>query len=64
MFLEIAFFSCVTTSRASFSEFDARNAILFQIKVFGRKLKVITLSRSFIKLNTCPSLFDQESLGE
>ena len=49
MFLEIY------CSPESFGEFDARNAILFQIKVFGKKLKVTTLARFFTKVNAHPN---------
>ena len=41
MFLELVFFRWFTTSPASFGKIDARNSILFQIKVFGRKFKVL-----------------------
>ena len=44
-----------TASPASFREFDARSAILFQIKVFSRRRKVTTLARSFIKVKARPS---------
>ena len=37
-----SFFSSFTI--LSFSEFDARHATFFQIKVFGRKIKETTLS--------------------
>ena len=59
--MEIVFFNGFTANPASFREFDARNTILFQIKVFGRKLKVATLTRSFIKVNARPSLRDKLS---
>ena len=38
------------TSSAKFSEFDAGNVILFQIKVFGRNMKETTLARFFKKV--------------
>ena len=44
-----------TTSSARFSEFDAGNVILFQIKVFARNIKGTTLARYFIKVTTRPS---------
>ena len=37
--LEILFISSFSTSSAKFSQFDAGNMILFQIKVFGKILK-------------------------
>ena len=39
----------VTTSSERFSKLDAGNAILFQIKGFGRKIKETTVARFFIK---------------
>ena len=51
----MVFFIGFTASPTSFREFDARNAILFQIKIFGRKVKVTTLARFFIKVNVLPS---------
>ena len=44
------FFSGFTASHASFREFAARSAILFQVKFFGRKFRVTMLARSFIKV--------------
>ena len=38
------------TSSAKFSEFDAGNVILFQIKVFSRNMKETTLARFFKKV--------------
>ena len=35
---------------AKFSEFNAGNVILFQIKVFGGNIKETTLARYFIKV--------------
>ena len=55
MFLEILLANPVTTSSVSFSEFDSRNTILFQIKVFGRNIKETTLARYFIKVTGRPS---------
>ena len=54
-FLEIFFVSSVTTISAIFSEFDRRNVILFQVKVFDRNIKEPTLSRCFIKVTARPS---------
>ena len=53
--MEILFVSSFTTSSARFSEFDSRNVILFQIKVFGRYIKETTLIRYFIKVTARPS---------
>ena len=39
----------ITTSSERFSKLDGGNAILFQIKGFGRKLEETTLERFFIK---------------
>ena len=44
-----------STSSAKFSEFDAGNVILFQIKVFGRNIKETTLAKYFLKLTVWPS---------
>ena len=54
-FLEILFISSFSTSFAKFSEFDAGNVILFQIKVFGGTIKETTLSRYFTKVTVRPS---------
>ena len=43
------------TGFAKFSELDAGNVILFQIKFFGRNIKEITLARYFIKATACLS---------
>ena len=51
MFLEMLFISSFSTSSAKFSEFNAENMILFQIKVFGRNIKVTTK----IKVTARPS---------
>ena len=48
--MKIVFFSLFTVSFASLSEIDARNAILFQIKVFNRKIKETTIARYFIQV--------------
>ena len=54
-FLEIFFVRSFTISSARFSEFDSRNVILFQIKVFGSNIKETTLARYFIKVAARPS---------
>ena len=59
-FLDLLFGSSFTSSSAGFSEFDNQNVLLFQIKVFSRKIKEIKLARYFIKVTARPSL----SLGE
>ena len=54
MYIKINIGKCFwrfTASPEIFGEFDARDAILFQINVFGKKLKVTTLARFFIKVN-------------
>ena len=56
MFLEILFISSFSTSSARFSGFDTENMILFQIKVFGRNIKVttkikVTVRPSFTRLS-------------
>ena len=40
---------------AKFSEFNAGNVILFQIKVFGGNIKETTPARYFIKVTARPS---------
>ena len=47
--------SSFTTSSARYSEFDARNVILFQFKVFDRNIKETMLARYFIKVTARPS---------
>ena len=42
--------SSFSTSCARFHEFDARNGILFQFKVFGRNIKETVLARYFMKV--------------
>ena len=54
-FLEILFISSFTTSSARFSEFDAGNDILFQIKVLARNIKETMLANYFIKVTPWPS---------
>ena len=49
------FESSFTTSFARFSEFDSRNVILLQIKLFGRNIKETTLASYFIKVTARPS---------
>ena len=53
--LKILFVSSLTTGSAGFNEFDGGNMILFQIEVFGRNIKVTTLTRFFIKVTARPS---------
>ena len=55
MFSEIVFFSSFFISSASCSEFDTGYVILFQIKVFSRKIKETALARYFIKATVRPS---------
>ena len=64
MFLEILFISSFSTSSANFSEYDAGNVILFQIKVFSRNIKKTTLARHLMKVTSGPSFTRLESLGE
>ena len=54
-FLDILFVSSFTTNSTRFSNFDIRNMILFQMKVFGRNIKETTLARYFIKVTARPS---------
>ena len=54
-FLDILFVSSFTTNSTRFSNFDIRNMILFQMKVFGRNIKETTLARYFIKVTGRPS---------
>ena len=54
-FLQILLIGSFTTSSARFSEFDAGNVKLFQIKVFARNIKETTLARYFIKVTARPS---------
>ena len=44
-----------STSSAKFNKFDARNVILFQIKLLVRNIKETMLARYFIKVTTRPS---------
>ena len=53
--MQILFISSFSTYSAKFSEFDAVNVILFQIKVFGRNTKGTRLARHFIKVTARPS---------
>ena len=53
--MEIILISLFTTSAARFNEFDARNVVLFQIKVFGRHIKEAMLARYFRKITVRPS---------
>ena len=54
-FLDILFVSSFTTNSTRLSNFDIRNMILFQMKVFGRNIKETTLTRYFIKVTARPS---------
>ena len=54
-FLQILFISSFSTSSTKFSEFDAGNVILFQVKIFGRNIKETMLARYFIKVTARPS---------
>ena len=47
--------SSFAISSAKFSEFDAGNVILCQIKVFARNIKETTLARYLIKVTARPS---------
>ena len=49
------FVGSFTTSSARFSELDARNVILLQIKAFVRNIKETMLARCFIKVTVHPS---------
>ena len=53
--MEILFISSFFTNSARFIEFDTGNVILFQVKVFGRNIKEITLGKYFIKVTARPS---------
>ena len=55
---EILFVSSFTTSSAEFSEFDSRNMILLQIKVFGRNIKETTLATYSLKLTARSTFTD------
>ena len=50
------FLSSFTNSSGKFSKFDANNAILFQVQVFGKNIKEITLASYFTKVTARPSL--------
>ena len=55
---EILFVRSFTTSSAEFSEFDSRNMILLQIKVFGRNIKETTLATYSLKLTARSTFTD------
>ena len=55
MFWEILFLSSFTISSGKFSKFDASNAILFQVKVFGKIIKETTLASNYTKVISRPS---------
>ena len=61
-FLETLFISSFSSSSSKFSNFDAGNVILFQIKIFGSNIKETAAVRFFIKVTARPSLRNQESL--
>ena len=44
-----------TTNSKKFSKFDASDAILFQIQVFGKNAKGVTLASYFTKVTARPS---------
>ena len=50
MFVEIFFLSSFTTSSGKFNKFDARDAILFQIQIFAKKIEKIMLPSYFTKV--------------
>ena len=52
---KIDFLKSFTASSERFSEFDAGNVILFQIKIFGKKIKEAYLVMYFIKITAYPS---------
>ena len=54
-FLETLFASSFCTNSVKFREFDTRNLILFQIKVFGVNIKETTLAKYFMKVTLHPS---------
>ena len=50
-FLETVFASSFCTNSVKFREFDTRNLVLFQIKVFGVNIKETTLERVIRRIN-------------
>ena len=54
MFLCTFFIGSLIASSARFREFDVRNMILFQFKIFGRNIIEIALARYFIKVTARP----------
>ena len=54
-FLETLFASSFCTNSVKFREFDTRNLVLFQIKVFGVNIKETTLAKYFMKVTLHPS---------
>ena len=55
MFLDILFLSLFAISSGKFNKFDASNAILFQIQVFGKDIKKTTLVSYITKVTADPS---------
>ena len=55
IFLKILLISPFSTSPTKSSEFDVVNMMLFQVKVFDRKIKETTLAKYFIKVTVRPS---------
>ena len=51
------FFRSFSTSSRRFSELDTHNTILFQLKVFGRKIKETTLVTNVFDTNKCELQF-------
>ena len=49
------FLGSFTTSSEKFTKFDANNAILFQIKIFGKNIKETTLASYITKVTARPS---------
>ena len=50
----VKYFRRFTTSSTRFIEFDARNAISFQVNVYDSKIKGTKLARYFIKVTARP----------
>ena len=52
--MEILFISSFSAGSAKFSQADAGNVVLFQIKDFGKYIKETTPARYFIEVTVCP----------
>ena len=52
--MEILFISSFSAGSAKFSQVDAGNVVLFQIKDFGKYIKETTPARYFIEVTVCP----------